>query len=499
MKRHFILGIMALAALASCSKSEVLTQESMEEKGITFSAYVGKPAQTKATTIDPTNAGAAGIGLLAWRTGNQTVNESILSSNAPAFMSNLKLTIGAEKTEDSGIYSATYTPVRYWPSTGSLVSFYAYAPYTDGNVPDPTDANYAYHPENLTINTADQGSGLYIAHKISLEVPMGDANKSVVVNENGTTQNINDGKVYANQTDFMVARVGTNAEGYPVSDPDGSIGTTSGSTFTPGVIGGTTVGVNQNLNKAYDGAVELKMKHALSKIRFEARAGDPSVETGANAGQNKPYTDVRVVFDHISVNGTFVKGGTYNLHTEKWESVTSLEGNDPQSYSFLNEETNDDAFNPIADSLWNYIVAPYTDAPAETFTATNGWYKLNKSSHDLMIIPVSDASQTPAQISSITGCYKVQTYTYQQKEDENGLVYEDDGNGNQIPVMEKKLEDKYTDPVYFKSDVNINLEAGKEYIFRFDIKLKEIIFEVAIEGWDNSIDDSSNHIYNISY
>ena len=47
MKRHFILGIMAVAALASCNKSEVLNQESLNEKGITFSAYVGKPNQTK--------------------------------------------------------------------------------------------------------------------------------------------------------------------------------------------------------------------------------------------------------------------------------------------------------------------------------------------------------------------------------------------------------------------------------------------------------------------
>lgn len=533
---------MALAALVSCTKSEVLNQESLQEKGITFSAYVGKTTQTKATTIDPTNAAQAGIGILAWRTGGEKASNAILTINSPAFMPNIRLELGAEKTEGegasvtgTGIYTATYSPTRYWPSTGSLVSFYAYAPYCDNAYTE----NAKFHPENLTVST---GNG---AHKIILNVPKGNADIQVVVDDENNTKNINSGMEYANQTDFMVAKVGNgdvDAEGNPSGKITTTVTVPAPTEQDPNATREETVnevvGINQNLNKDHEGAVTLQMKHALSKISFEVRAGDYTQTSGADKGQNEAYEDVKVVFDYITINGLFVDGGTYNLFNQQWEAVTGS----GTSYSYKNSfkenntEAADDAFNPIADEVYNHEV------PAETTPDNSrnndGYYKLNKSSHDLMIIPVTSAyvpavtdgegevttpatESTPATITSITGKYMVQTFeTITEKvqdTDENGAPkFDNDGNPVYIqkvgsdgqpmvdedgkPVYETvevttEIEN-YRDNVYFTTTLPqpLELKAGKHYIFRFDIKLKEITFEVAIDGWD-----STDNIYKVEY
>lgn len=468
MKKHFILGIMALAALVSCTKSEVLNQESLQEKGITFSAYVGKAKQTKATDLDydsikdAENLKGAGIGILAWRTGDlDATDPQAVAATAPSFMPNLRLSLGDEA--ESGLYSATYSPVRYWPSTGAKVSFYAYAPYATGtaNLPEGVTAeNNLYHPENITFNvdaTTD-------AQVLSLNVPwaeqvenngaLEDATKIVYLNEtdelsssNGVT--INTGKVYSTQTDFMVAKVGN---GQPTTDAEGN---TTGWTGYNDTENTNFVGINQNLTKSHEGAVTLQMKHALSKISFEAKAG--------NREAGLKYTDAKVVFDYIYLEGNFVGSGKYDLLNQKWTEVATT----PTTvYGFVNEaDPNVDAFNPIADELYN-IATPSTGADETNEPDENGWYKLNKSSHNLMVIPVSDVTDpdnpTPAKISKIYVKYMVQTF-------ENG---------------EEKTD--WRDNVYYVQDVNIDLEAGKHYIFRFNIELKEITFEIGIDEWSSA-------------
>lgn len=503
MKRHFILGIMAVAALASCNKSEVLNQESLNEKGITFSAYVGKAAQTKATTIDATNAAQAGIGILAWRTGAVDADHATgVVANAPSFMPNIKLTLGAEITTGegenptgTGKYSATYSPVRYWPSTGSKVSFFAYAPYKD--LEDATNNDNVYNPNNLTVSTGVN------AHILTLNVPKGDETVAVYKDQNEIDNekiNINTGDVYNTQTDFMVARVGNGDQdsGYEAGvDADGQ------------AIQGKFVGINQNLTKDHTGNVSLAMRHALAKISFEVKAGE----------QDEPYQDAKVVFDHIVVNGTFAGQGDYNLLTESWNNLV----NPTEKYGFVNtfgdNAVNTDPFNPIADEVYN--LSPATEAEEdETNTPTGEWYKLNKSTHDLMVIPFT-AEATPSTITSITGMYMVQTFgnkqVEQQKKDgegnpmweraEEGATenvdadgYKLDQGGNRIPVMETvtvygELED-WRDNVYFSTTLSspLQIEAGKHYIFRFNIELKKIEFEVAIEGWD-----STNNVYDVQY
>lgn len=391
MRKHFILGIMALAALASCTKSEVLNQESLAEKGISFSAYAGKAAQTKATTIDLTNVGDAGIGVLAWRgESSNDITETELNNYAPTFMKNTRL-----KTEDDGA-TWTYNPQKYWPSTGAKVSFFAYAPHKDADVSyDPAATDNLFHQENITIDATAAA-----AHKLTLEVPY-------------LTGGVNNGNAYALQTDFMVSRKTEE---------------------------------NQNLNKDYEGKVQLNMKHALSKISFVAKAGNT----------NGQYDGAIVSIDNIKIEGEFASKGTYNLFTEEWSDLTPL-----AEYNYINDDdVTNDPFTVIADELINDEV---NNAEIEV-EGMKGWYHLTKKANDLMVIPFT-SSTVAAKIYKISGTYTVQTV---------------DENRDPIAGSEN------TDVIDFELSVNMDLEAGKSYIFKLNIELKKIEFSVDVEEWESA-------------
>ncbi len=389
MRKHFILGIMALAALASCTKSEVLNQESLAEKGISFSAYAGKAAQTKATTIDLENVGDAGIGVLAWRgESSNDITETELNSYAPTFMKNTKL-----ETEDDGA-TWTYAPQKYWPSTGAKVSFFAYAPHKDATVSyDPAGTDNIFHQENITIDATQPE-----AHKLTLNVPYLDDEADV---------NSNTGNAYALQTDFMVSRVTEE---------------------------------NQNLNKDYEGKVQLNMKHALSKISFVAKAGNTT-------GQ---YDGAIVSIDNIKIEGEFASKGTYNLYTEQWSDLTPL-----TEYNYINDDdVTNDPFNAIADELIN---------AGEEVEGMEGWYHLTKKANDLMVIPFTTSGA--ANITRISGKYIVQTV------DENRAAV---------------IGEENRDEINFELPVNMELVAGKSYIFKLNIELKKIEFSVDVEEWESA-------------
>lgn len=428
MKKHFVLGIMALAALASCTKSEVLNQESLAEKGISFSAYAGKSAETKAQTITSAIAGTEGIGILAWRgTTSANIDETILNASNPIFMNNMKLTLDGTDW--------TYSPTRYWPSTGAKVSFFAYAPWAQG---DGQDADSDYHPENITFGPdADRNGGQHI---INLNVPR----LTPVTDDQNQTTLVNNGVAYADQTDFLVADLARST--------------------------------NQNLNKSHEGDVTFQMKHALSKISLWAKAGGNG---NTDPGQVEAYSEglVKVIFDNVKVKGAFMDKGQYNMFTEKWGFEASQTVNN--EYNFTNAAgTSADPFTAIADELYNGTA--YDGLKVEG--NTEGWYYLNNPDYDLMVIPFA-GNDTPATITEVSGTYRVVTY-----------------QRNAAGELEEIEE--YTDPVDFKVAQNITLEAGKHYIFKFNVKLKEITFDVEIDDWtatEVDIVDTDNIIIEKSY
>lgn len=129
MKRNLLIGLAALAAvtITSCQKDQVINQVP-QEQAIEFGTYVGRDAQTKATSIHTaellqSNSSENGIGVYAYYTNNSTWDGTITSFQ-PNFMKNQNVTYSEGNW--------TYTPVKYWPNEeADKLSFLAYYPYSE--------------------------------------------------------------------------------------------------------------------------------------------------------------------------------------------------------------------------------------------------------------------------------------------------------------------------------------------------------------------------------
>ena len=125
MKKVYFMAFIATAALTmmSCSNDDITTGGDLsknEATPISFSTYLGRTAQTRGTE---TTTGAT-FGVFASYTEGKNFNTSTDKQN---FMYNQQVT-----SSDKGT-NWTYDPVKYWPTKdGEKVSFFAYAPYTDG-------------------------------------------------------------------------------------------------------------------------------------------------------------------------------------------------------------------------------------------------------------------------------------------------------------------------------------------------------------------------------
>ena len=132
MKKNLLIGLAALAAvtITSCQKDQVINQVP-QEQAIEFGTYVGRDAQTKATSIHTaellqSNSSENGIGVYAYYTNNSTWDGTITSFQ-PNFMKNQNVTYSEGNW--------TYTPVKYWPNEeADKLSFLAYYPYSSTTV-----------------------------------------------------------------------------------------------------------------------------------------------------------------------------------------------------------------------------------------------------------------------------------------------------------------------------------------------------------------------------
>ena len=165
-----ILALFLLAFLAGQACADIERPQQEELTPISFSAVVsGDMPATRATNEigDDAALRAGGFGVFACYTGLHKYSESDANSS---FMYNQRL------EWNSGHW--TYDPIKYWPNgegestgvTGSnphYVSFFAYAPYSDGsNACIPSFSRYGEHTDpwvmyRLSDNVDDQVDLLY--------------------------------------------------------------------------------------------------------------------------------------------------------------------------------------------------------------------------------------------------------------------------------------------------------------------------------------------------
>ena len=115
MKKSFMMGMFALAALAmtSCSMNDVVSEQ---DNAINFGTYTGRGVQAKSAELNNTNL--TNFGVFA----SYTAEEDFSSTSPLNFMFN-QLVTGSTGTPGSW----TYSPKKYWPTDqDEKISFFAY-------------------------------------------------------------------------------------------------------------------------------------------------------------------------------------------------------------------------------------------------------------------------------------------------------------------------------------------------------------------------------------
>ena len=144
-KSLFLLTITMLA-LAACSENEITEQNPEVNKPIGFDTYAS--VQTRGQETDIEFIKQHGLGVMAYK----TTGDYSTTGAKEEFMKTQRVTW--DKTNSKWEYS----PVKFWPAgTDEKVSFFAYAPYTDGGPTyntTLTSADASNNPKvNLTLQT----------------------------------------------------------------------------------------------------------------------------------------------------------------------------------------------------------------------------------------------------------------------------------------------------------------------------------------------------------
>ena len=144
-KSLFLLTITMLA-LAACSENEITEQNPEVNKPIGFDTYAS--VQTRGIEADIELLKGDGIGVMAY----QTTGDYSTTGAKSEFMN--KESVDWNNTTSKW----EYAPVKFWPAgTDEKVSFFAYAPYTDGGPTyntTLTSADASNNPKvNLTLQT----------------------------------------------------------------------------------------------------------------------------------------------------------------------------------------------------------------------------------------------------------------------------------------------------------------------------------------------------------
>ena len=253
MKKLLILTAIAVTALASCAKTEVIHKSTGPGDAVNFGVYVpqtkaGKAGQTTTTTLKVAQGEGGGFGVFAYYTDNATY----AGTSKPNFMYNQGVFWNSTKWE--------YSPVKYWPNeygTGAnsdhtdKVSFFAYAPY---------------------VATA---SGSYGITAMSANTATGDPTITYVVDPTPSTAvdlcwgvNTADGFAWKNQTKQTVT-----------------------------------------------GTIPFLFKHALARLNVNVRGFFDEVRASNGAISTLDVdANTKITIENVVISGTFYPSGTLNLN-----------------------------------------------------------------------------------------------------------------------------------------------------------------------------------------
>lgn len=283
MKKFYVFAAVAIAALASCTKSEVVYNQGQQEIG--FRQFTGAMTKADPTALSTLAGGPTTMGVFAHINASSPYKEYFSNANF------------VKPTDGSNVWGGN--PKRYWPLQDKL-DFTLYAPYVDGTTYNATD-------KELTVTVADNtgaqqdfmyGTERYIGKEKVASVPvvLKHALSMVSVKIKSNVDNL-----------FKVTKV-------EIVDPiqNGSFVVTYDSStsieMTPGSTKGTVetfsdpTGTGTALNKTSEGDFGSKLVFPLAPLAA------PNVATNA--------AKLRITYNMENATGLEAEA---NL-TEVWES-----------------------------------------------------------------------------------------------------------------------------------------------------------------------------------
>ena len=148
MKKSIFLSVLALAAVVSCQKSEIVDSKYGNE-AIAFESYLGRDAQTKGAVVELEDL--TGATVYGYYTGNDAWTSTTAANLWP---SGLNLVIN-----NGTVAALADSDVRYWANATDKYSFFAYAPINNANLAAPSTTNptlsYSVDPTTSFANHVD--------------------------------------------------------------------------------------------------------------------------------------------------------------------------------------------------------------------------------------------------------------------------------------------------------------------------------------------------------
>lgn len=447
MKKQFLFGMAAVAALCSCSNNEVMEAPESLQTPIAFGTYVGNSVNGRAavTDIDALKNGtnayengsvqniSKGFGVFAYYTGTSTW-ATVGSSTTPNFMYNQEVQYSSNDNSSNSTAPIatpawTYTPLKYWPNNnGDKISFYAYAPFTA--VTNVATGKTSNEDQNITEFTKNSALG---APKVTYYV-------------NPTAIKAQQDLVYARNQDLSK---------------------------------------QTNVNNA---AITTKQKvtfnfvHALARIGFNVETlidEENSAKTGTTEnntttgkdyevdGSSKPLTIVKVT--EVQLKGKFYKSGVLDLVNGTWGPITTPESESTFTLSY-NAIPNAKDVTDVSGSSSHFV-----NDVAEKVTTDK--QQLNAEDSYIMVIPQKFDTENETN-GNLTIVVNYDVYTKDSNLKANGsTVVEEDVDGNGTAIW-SKISNEITSSAF-----SIDFEQGKAYMFNLHLGLTSVKFDASVAGW----------------
>lgn len=365
MKKNFMMGMFALAALAmtSCSMNDEISSAAKDQE-VVFGTYVGRDAQTKAHVEDLTGLKGHGFGVYAYYTNYTNTAGYNATNSALNFMNNQLV-----KWDDSmGWY---YTPVKYWPNNvGDQITFFAYAPHNAANVTVKPEQTHKGDPKlTFVVNSsvAAQEDLLY-SNTDNINAKKPDVGKRIGFNFAHALSRIG----FTAQT--TIDRVNTDNTGDVDDDNNNGEALTSETTVAiqkVELLGNFHKQANLNLNGGvWSDWTDVNTSYVLTSTQFESVA-DKVSGTEAKLNNNVGYimiipqtfsgseaVQIRVTYTVTTTDASLLGGNSV---------IENIITSDPFSFNFEQGKAYNFSLHLGLNSVqFSATVAGWDESPADT-------------------------------------------------------------------------------------------------------------------------------------